>query len=117
VRGLKRYAWLPASFMLALAMVYLLHSVVHANGAVVVFHAGDRAVLAPYDAFVMDAAKTGDGIVGCHFFCNGGCPLPPLADPPRLIPERLISTFERIPSRPVRCVHPQPEKGPPRLLA
>lgn len=117
VRGLKRFTWMPASLMLALAVVYLFHSVVHASQAVIPFQAGDPAVVVAHDPFVMDASKTGDGIVGCHFFCNGGCPIPPLADPPRLSPERLSPTFARTPSRTVRCVHPQPEKAPPRFLA
>jgi hypothetical protein len=103
--------------MLALALVYLFHSVLHASQAVVPFQKGDPALLAIHDPFVMDASKTGEGIVGCHFFCNGGCPIPPVADPIHLAAELPHLTFERIPNRPVRCVHPQPEKAPPRFLA
>lgn len=106
-----------AGLMLAVALVYLLHAAWHTAVAEVAVHPSGAAVVLELDPFVLAQAQSGDGVAGCHFFCNHGCPVPPLPDQPRLPepPAARIYTLAR--TSPARCAHPQPIKAPPRFLA
>ncbi len=73
-----------AAFMLALAAVYLLHSASHAAFGEPGHPPPGAASVLALDPFVMAEAQSGDGLVGCHFFCNHGCPVPPLPQTPAL---------------------------------
>lgn len=108
---------LSASFMLVLALVYLMHAALHTASAEVPVHPTGAAVALGLDPFILAEGQTGDGLVGCHFFCNHGCPMPPLALPPSLPETTLVPDFDtpRIPL--IRSVRLQPIKAPPRSLA
>jgi hypothetical protein len=113
-RTLKRAS---AGLMLALALVYLLHAAAHTAVAEVAVHPSGAAVVLELDPFVLAQAQSGDGVAGCHFFCNHGCPVPPLPDQPRLIDAPAARSYTPARTNPARCAHPQPIKAPPRLLA
>jgi len=115
LRGtLKRAA---AGLMLVLALVYLMHSVSHATAGEVALPPTGQAVAMEFDPFVYAESQTGDGVAGCHFFCNHGCPIPPLPEipglpeplPARSFPLRLVDSLHGAPA--------QPETAPPRILA
>ncbi|MBI4913887.1 MAG: hypothetical protein HY823_14225 [Acidobacteria bacterium] len=108
---------LPASLLLALSLIYLAHAVFHAAQGMLPVCRGSSPAIASQDPWLTLENLSGEKLVGCHFFCNGLCPVPPLAEPPS-IPEILVQgDFERPASlRPV-SLHPQPEKAPPRFLA
>lgn len=113
-RILKRAS---AGLMLSLALMYLLHAAMPSGRAEVAVHPSGAAVAVGLDPFVFAEGQSGDGVIGCHFFCNHGCPVPPLPDLPSL-PDTLISrTYVVAQTRSARCAHPQPIKAPPRLLA
>jgi hypothetical protein len=113
-RILKRAS---AGLMLALALVYLLHSAAHTGSGEVAVPPSGAAVVLELDPFVLAQAQSGDGVAGCHFFCNHGCPVPPLPDQPRLTEAKPSRTYAVARISPARCAHPQPIKAPPRLLA
>ncbi|MDP1831760.1 MAG: hypothetical protein Q8K67_06855 [Geothrix sp.] len=113
-RILKRAS---ASLMLTLALVYLVHAAWHSGLAEVAIPPGGAAVVLGLDPFIYAEGQTGDGVAGCHFFCNHGCPVPPLPDLPRLplaLPARTYSVAQ---TGPTCSAHPQPIKAPPRMLA
>lgn len=103
--------------MLALVLVYLLHAVWHAAAGEVPRSAHGEAVVVEMDPFVFAESQTGDGLVGCHFFCNHGCPFPPLPEPPALPASLPSSAFESRPADRPCGPSVQPEKAPPRFLA
>lgn len=113
-RLLKRSA---AGMMLALALVYLLHAAWHGGLGEIAPPPEGQAIVVTFDPFVYAESQTGDGVAGCHFFCNHGCPVPPLPEAP-VVPAALSSrTFTpRLPAVP-RGRTAQPETAPPRLLA
>jgi hypothetical protein len=113
-RILKRAS---AGLMLCLAMVYLLHAAWHSGRAEVAIHPSGAAVAMELDPFVYAEGQSGDGVAGCHFFCNHGCPVPPLPDLPSLPDVQISRTYAVAPTRSDRCAHPQPIETPPRLLA
>ncbi|WP_291270861.1 hypothetical protein [Geothrix sp.] len=113
-RILKRAS---AGLMLALALVYLLHSAAHTAAAEVAIPANGAAVVLELDPFVLAQAQSGDGVAGCHFFCNHGCPVPPLPDRPRLVEPNASRTYALARISSARGAHPQPLKAPPRMLA
>ncbi|MBK9796705.1 MAG: hypothetical protein IPP58_09440 [Holophagaceae bacterium] len=106
-----------AGLMLALALVYLMHSAWHAGLAEVTMPPGGAAVALQLDPFVLAEGQSGDGVAGCHFFCNHGCPVPPLPDLPRLLEAPQVQIYGAEPTRSARCAHPQPIKAPPRKLS
>lgn len=113
-RALKRAS---SGLMLALALVYLFHSAWHSGLAEVAIPPSGAAVALELDPFVFAEGQSGDGVAGCHFFCNHGCPVPPLPDLPRLTGTPLTGTYAVTQTRSARCAHPQPIKAPPRMLA
>lgn len=113
-RTLKRAS---ASLMLVLALVYLVHAAWHSALAEVAIPPGASAVAVKLDPFVFAETQSGDGLVGCHFFCNHGCPVPPLPVAQHLPEAPEAGAYAATPIRPVRSTHPQPIKAPPRNLA
>ncbi len=113
-RTLKRAS---AGLMLALALVYLLHAAWHSGLAQVAVHPSGAAIATHLDPFVYAEGQSGDGVAGCHFFCNHGCPIPPLPEQPRIEDSLSALSYEMARTRPARCAHPQPIKAPPRFLA
>ncbi|HLP29714.1 MAG TPA: hypothetical protein VK150_00035, partial [Geothrix sp.] len=59
-----------AGLMLALALVYLVHAAWHTAAAEVAVHPSGAAVVMELDPFLLAQAQSGDGVAGCHFFCN-----------------------------------------------
>jgi hypothetical protein len=113
-RILKRAS---AGLMLSLALMYLVHAAWHSGRAEVAVHPSGAAVALGLDPFVYAEGQSGDGVVGCHFFCNHGCPVPPLPDLPSLPDAQISRSYAVAQIRPARCAHPQPIKAPPRFLA
>jgi len=105
-----------SSLMLVLALVYLAHAAWHSGLAEVAVHPSGAPVVLGLDPFVFAEGQSGDGVVGCHFFCNHGCPVPPVIHPPRLEESSLARTYSAAQPRSTRCAHPQPIKAPPRTL-
>lgn len=112
-RTLKRAS---SSLMLVLALVYLAHAAWHSGLAEVAVHPSGATVVLELDPFVFAEGQSGDGVAGCHFFCNHGCPIPPVLDPPRLADVPLTRSYSAAPARSTRVAHPQPIKAPPRTL-
>ena len=136
-RTLKRAS---SSLMLVLALVYLAHAAWHSGLAEVAVHPSGATVVLELDPFVFAEGQSGDGVAGCHFFCNHGCPIPPVLDPPRLADVQYGFMMKRLfvsrdltsfanrgqkiipavasaaPARSTRGAHPQPIKAPPRTL-
>lgn len=108
---------LVASLMLALAMVYLLHAVQFAAAGEVPPTPPGQAAVVNFDLFVFAQSQTGDGVVGCHFFCVHDCPVPPLPTLPGLPAGSPRQTSFPAPMAPAGLPDAQPETAPPRLLA
>lgn len=107
----------PAVFMLALALVYLLHAASHSALGEVPIPPSGAAVALALDPFVYAESQSGDGVAGCHFFCNHGCPVPPLPHPPRLAEVPQDCTYATTLVARASSVHRQPLEAPPRFLA
>lgn len=110
-RILKRAS---AGLMLSLALMYLLLAGWHPGQAEVAVHPSGAAVAMGLDPYVYAEGQSGDGVVGCHFFCNHGCPIPPLPDLPGV---QISRAYTMARTSRTRCAHPQPIKAPPRILA
>lgn len=106
-----------AGLMLALVLVYLLHSVAHAGIGEIAPPPEGQAIAVTFDPFVYAESQTGDGVAGCHFFCNHGCPVPPLPEAPAVPAPLSGRTFTPRPPAVPRGRTAQPETAPPRLLA
>ena len=108
---------LSASLMLVLAMVYLMHAAWHTALGEVAIPPSGAAVILELDPFIFAEGQTGDGVVGCHFFCNHGCPVPPLPHIPALEAPLPTTTYASAKPCQARVAHLQPIKAPPRLRA
>ena len=113
-RFLKRTA---AGLMLGLALMYLLHAAWHGGLGEIAPPPEGQAIAVTFDPFVYAESQTGDGVAGCHFFCNHGCPVPPLPEAPVLpaaLPGRAF--LPRLHAFP-HGRNARPETAPPRVLA
>lgn len=106
-----------ATFMLALALVYLVHAASHSALAEVAIPPNGAAVALELDPFVLAESQTGDGVAGCHFFCNHGCPVPPLPQPPSLPAPPPVTVYAAFRTLGTGLAHPQPLLVPPRFPA
>lgn len=106
-----------ATLMLALAFMYLLHAAQHSALSEVPVSRSGAAVALGQDPFLLAEGQCGDGVAGCHFFCNHGCPVPPLPDVPPVGTQLGQDRYDTPRAESARRAHARPLKAPPRPLA